>query len=482
MRRAKIVCTLGPATSSIEVLRKMVEAGMDVARLNFSHGSYDDHKQMFEKIRMLSQEVGRPIAILQDLQGPKIRVGKFKDGGIQLVKDDTFIITMEDYEGDQKKVSTTYKELAEDVVAGDILLLDDGLLRFRVTEVNGPEVVVEVEIGGTLKNNKGINLPTAAVSSPSMTEKDRRDLKYGVELGVDYMALSFVRSALDIHQLKAQLPHNSTIKIISKIEKPQGVENLDSIIGVSDGIMIARGDLGVELPPEKVPVIQKRAIVDANKQGKISITATQMLDSMQDNPRPTRAEASDVANAVLDGTDAVMLSGETATGDYPVESVEMMARIIEEVEGSPIYRSLPSLAFIDHLKTFPNAIAKAASTTADELDVLGIAVLTQSGFTARLMMSYRPNKPIIVCTPDPIVYNQLGAYWGVRAHLMSSLEMEGKKGQIEDTASMISDLEKLLCKKYGAKKGDEIIIVFGYPMNHQTETNSMKLHRIGAKS
>ena len=454
---------------------------MDVARLNFSHGTFDDHKEMFDKIRMLSDEVGRPISILQDLQGPKIRVGKFKDGGVALANGTRFIITMEDYLGDENKVSTTYKDLADDVVPGDILLLDDGLLRFRVEAVNGPEVVVIVEVGGILKNNKGINLPTAAISSPSMTEKDLRDLKYGVELGVDYMALSFVRSPLDIHQLKAQLPKDSTIKIISKIEKPQGVQNLDAIIAVSDGIMIARGDLGVEMPPEKVPVIQKRAIVDANKQGKLSITATQMLDSMQDNPRPTRAEASDVANAILDGTDAVMLSGETATGDYPIESVEMMASIIREIEGSPIYKSLPSMDFIEHHKTFPNAIAKAASVSADELDVLGIAVLTQSGFTARLMMTYRPNKPIIVCTPDKQVYNQLAAYWGVQAHLMSSLEMKkGQVEQIQSTESMIENLEKLMRKRYGAKTGDEIIIVFGFPMNSKTETNALKFHRIGS--
>ncbi len=482
MRRAKIVCTLGPATSNIEVLRRMIEAGMDVARLNFSHGTFDDHKNMFDKIRTLSHEVGRPISILQDLQGPKIRVGKFKDGGVALANGSKFIITMEDYLGDEHKVSTTYKELADDVVPGDILLLDDGLLRFRVESVDGPEVTVIVEVGGILKNNKGINLPTAAVSSPSMTEKDIRDLKYGVELGVDYMALSFVRSPLDIHQLKAQLPKDSSIKIISKIEKPQGVKNLEAIIAVSDGIMIARGDLGVELPPEKVPVIQKRAIADANKQGKLSITATQMLDSMQDNPRPTRAEASDVANAILDGTDAVMLSGETATGDYPIESVQMMASIIEEIEGSPIYKSLPSLDFIDHLKTFPNAIAKAASVSADELDVLGITVLTQSGFTARLMMTYRPNKPIIVFTPDETVYNQLAAFWGVRAHLMSSLEMIiGKTEQIESTEMMIEKLENSMRKNYGAKTGDEIIIVFGFPMNSQTETNTLKFHRIGEK-
>lgn len=474
MRRAKIVCTLGPASSDLNVLRKMVEKGMDVARLNFSHGDFEDHKIMFEKIRLLSKEVGRPISILQDLQGPKIRVAKFKEGGVKLENGSRFIITMEDYEGDVNKVSTTYKDLASDVKIGDILLLDDGLLRFRVVDIDGPEVITEVEIGGILKNNKGINLPTAAISSPSMTEKDIQDLKYGIQLGVDFVALSFVRAALDIHQLRARLPKDSLIKIISKIEKPQGVENLKAIIAVSDGIMIARGDLGVELPPEKVPIIQKNALFDAHKQGKLSITATQMLDSMQESPRPTRAEASDVANAVLDGTDAVMLSGETATGSYPVESVEMMAKIIEDVESSSIYKSAPAPGFIQHLKTFPNAVAKAASVAADELDVLGIAVLTVSGFTARLMMTYRPNKPIIACTPYEKVYHQLGAYWGVQAHLMNNSE----NGKEDGTAKVLERIEDLMRKSYNAKTGDEIIVVFGYPMEDHLETNALKFHRI----
>ena len=401
MRRAKIVCTLGPASDQPEVLEKMIRSGLDVARLNFSHGDHDYHRQLFETVRQVSVEVGKPVAILQDLQGPKIRVGKFAHGPVELIEGHEFVITVDDVEGDAERVSTTYKELVQDVEPGDILLLDDGLLRLRAVDVGPYDVRTVVEVGGTLKDNKGINLPTAAVSAPSLTPKDKEDLAFGLELGVDYMALSFVRSALDIHQMKALMPSSGPpIQIISKIEKPQAITDLDNIIAVSDGIMIARGDLGVELPPQRVPMIQKRAIEKANSMGRLSITATQMLESMTENPRPTRAEASDVANAVLDGSDAVMLSGETAAGRYPIESVQMMASIIKEVETTANLEStIPS--FIGHLRTFPNAVARAATTAANELNVKGIVVITQTGSTARLMMTYRPTKPIIACTPTP---------------------------------------------------------------------------------
>ena len=471
MRQAKIVCTLGPASNSPEVLEEMILAGMNVARLNFSHGTHEDHRATYELVRRISSDLDRPVAILQDLQGPKIRVGVFEEGSVELHRGAPFVITTRPVTGTHEEVSTTYKNLPDDIKSGDILLIDDGLLRLRVTEVQGRDVHTVVEIGGILTNNKGINLPTAAISAPSMTEKDKEDLDFGMQLGVDYVALSFVRSALDIHQLRSQLPKDRAdeVMIISKIEKPQAIAELDEIIAVSDGIMIARGDLGVEMPPQKVPMLQKMAITKANEMSRISITATQMLESMTKNPRPTRAEASDVANAILDGTDAVMLSGETAMGKYPVESVRMMSSIIEEVEGSVDYSSGPEPEFISHLKTFPNAVARAATIAADELNVTGIVVLTNSGSTARLMMTYRPTKPIIACAPNERVYHQMAMYWGVDSYQIRMLH---------STDRMLEHVEQLMYEQRGAKEGDEIIVVMGSPAGGGTETNLIKLHRL----
>jgi pyruvate kinase len=471
MRRAKIICTIGPASNSPDVLREMIEAGMDVARLNFSHGTHEQHRETYERIRSVSEEVGKPVAILQDLQGPKIRVGQFAEGPVILENGDEFTVTTRDVEGDASIVSTTYGGLPRDVEVGDTLLLDDGLLRLEVTEVTQKDVVTRVLVGGKLSNNKGINLPTSKVSAPSLTEKDKRDLKFGIDLGVDYVALSFVRSALDIHQLQALLPdeNRQRIKVISKIEKPQAIGELDDIISVSDGIMIARGDLGVEMPPQEVPMIQKKAINQAASLGRLSITATQMLESMTENPRPTRAEASDVANAIMDGSDAVMLSGETAIGEYPVESVRMMANIIEEVERSDMYRDSPSPEFLEHLKTFPNAVSRSAAIAGDELTVDGIVVLTWSGSTARLLMTYRPSKPIIACTPSPRVRNQLALFWGVEPYLIEMMD---------NTNMMLERVEELMVQERGATSGDEVIVVMGSPTGEHTETNLIKFHRI----
>jgi pyruvate kinase len=471
IRRAKIVCTLGPASNKPEVLKEMIQAGLDVARLNFSHGAHADHRAVYQMVRHISHEVGRPVAILQDLQGPKIRVGKFKDGGVELIAGKKFCITAEDLQGNAERVSTTYKELPRDVHPGDQLLLDDGLLALRVLHVKGEEVWTEVEIGGTLKNNKGINLPNSAVSAPSMTTKDKEDLKLGLELGVDYVALSFVRSALDIHMLQA-LMAGARCKplIIAKIEKPQAISELGAIIDVADGIMIARGDLGVELPPEKVPMIQKQGIRQAMAAGKITITATQMLESMTQNPRPTRAEASDVANAIMDGTDAVMLSGETASGKYPVRAVEMMARIVSEVENSPHYKS-PSVTGIQHdLRTFPNAAARGATVAADELGVQAIVAFTESGRTARLLTAYRPRREIIACSPNLDVVRKLALCWGISPFLIN---------RMDNTDDMIVAVERLLRKERVARPGDEVIIVMGTPVGAQAETNLIKFHRLG---
>lgn len=449
----------------------MIKAGMNVARLNFSHGTHEYHQQIHHTVREVSGRLDESVAILQDLQGPKIRVGRFEEGPVLLEEGDEFTVSIEDVPGTRERVSTTYNQLTRDVDAGDVLLLDDGLLRLEAVEVTETEVRTVVQIGGPLGDNKGINLPTASISAPSLTEKDKRDLKFGVELGVDYVALSFVRSALDIHQLKALLPANERhpTKIIAKIEKPQAVNELQDIISIADGIMIARGDLGVELPPQKVPLIQKEAIQQANELGRLSITATQMLESMTEHPRPTRAEASDVANAILDGTDAVMLSGETAAGKYPVESVRMMASILEEVERGPMARSHPGPEFIRHLKTFPNAVAKAATIAADELNVDAIVVFTESGSTARLMMTYRPTKTIVACTPNDRVFRQMALFWGCKPCRIEMLEKQDE---------ILRRVEQLMRDRYQLKSGDEIIVVMGYPAGHGSETNMIKFHYI----
>jgi pyruvate kinase len=446
-------------------------AGMDMARLNFSHGTHEYHQQLYDTVRSVSEEVGKPVPILQDLQGPKIRIGEIENEPVQLEEGETFSITTEkQIKGTAKKASTTYEKLPDDVTVGDILLLDDGLIRVEVTGVKGGVIETVVQVGGPLKSNKGINCPTTAITAPSLTEKDIEDLKFGMELGVDYVALSFVRSALDIHQLRAVMPDElgDRIPAIAKVEMPEAIEELDDIISVGDGIMIARGDLGVELPPQKVPMIQKRAIRRANEVGRISITATQMLESMTEHPRPTRAEASDVANAVLDGTDAVMLSGETAAGKYPVESVEMMANIIEEVEDNPDSPATSqSPKFIKELNTFPNATAKSAVVAADELDVEAIVVLTQSGATARLLMTYRPSKPILACTPDRKVYHQMGLFWGVESFQMDIPET---------TETMLERVETFMREQREAASGDEIVLVMSSPVD--AETNLIKFHRL----
>ena len=473
MRRAKIVCTLGPASSDPEILKQMIQAGLDVARLNFSHGTHDDHRRMYEMVRSLSDEVGKPVAILQDLQGPKIRVGKFENGSIELKTGDRLIITTEPVEGNQERVSTTYPNLPNDVNIGSVLLLDDGLLRLSVVQVTGHEVHTVVEVGGILKNNKGINLPGVNVSAPSLTDRDKDDLELGLELGVDYVALSFVRAALDMHMLRARIGDRyKAPKLIAKIEKPEAVQELDAIIAVSDGIMIARGDLGEELPPEKVPMFQKHAILQATRQGCLTITATQMLDSMTNNPRPTRAEASDVANAILDGSGAVMLSGETASGRYPVETIRMMDRIIREVEQSPAYTNFkaPTPQTGAMRGGFTDAVARAATVAADDLGVKALVAFTESGRTARLLTSYRPSKKIIACTPNSDVLHKLQLYWGV---VPATIE---RKNTIDD---MVLAVERLLQDKGLAIAGDEVIIIMGTPFGVGAETNLIKFHRVG---
>jgi pyruvate kinase len=469
MRRAKIVCTLGPASSSAERIGELIDAGMNVARLNFSHGDHQDHLKLFQTVRSEAERRGRAVAILCDLQGPKIRVGRFKDGQVPLKAGESFIITTQDVEGTAGRVSTTYAGLPQDVRIGDHLLLDDGLLTLAVTDIVDHEVHTVVITGGILKNNKGINLPNVEVSAPALTEKDRKDLSLALRLGADYIALSFVRKPEDI-QLAQSLAtaDEQRIPIIAKIEKPQAIDCLEDIIDVADGIMVARGDLGVEMGPEKVPLIQKRIIDLTNSRGKLVITATQMLESMMHNPRPTRAEASDVANAVLDGTDAVMLSGETAAGKYPIETVKTMARIITEIETSPAYYTRMSMPDFD-LPVEANAIAHAAVIAAQRLGLGTIAVVTGSGGAARLMSEYRPQARIIALTSSEQTYRRLAPYWGVTPiHFPLAAT----------TDELLSTVERVLREHDLAQPGEKVVVTAGLPVGSGVMTNTLQLHNM----
>jgi pyruvate kinase len=405
MPRAKIVCTLGPASSTSERIGELIDAGMNVARLNFSHGSHEDHAKMLQIVRAEADRRNKAVAVLLDLQGPKIRVGKFANGQIELKPGAALTITTDtSVIGDEKRVSTTYAQLPLDVKPGDQLLLDDGYLSLAVTDVDHKEVRTVVVTGGVLKNNKGINLPGVEVSAPALSEKDRTDIGFALRYGVDYVALSFVRRPEDVLEAKRLLTvDNVSIPVIAKIEKPQALDRLIEIIEVTDGVMVARGDLGVDLGPEKVPLWQKRIIEETNKRGKIVITATQMLESMITQARPTRAEASDVANAVLDGTDALMLSGETASGSHPVEAVRTMARIIEEIEKSAYYRANIDVPMID-LANSANAIAHAAVSAAKAMKLKTIVVVSDSGGAARLVSEYRPEAHLVCLTTDEVTF------------------------------------------------------------------------------
>ena len=470
MRKSKIVCTLGPASGTGERIGALIDAGMDVARLNFSHGDRDTHRRTFATVRAEADRRGRPVAVLLDLQGPKIRIGTFADGAVVLAPGDAFVITTDgSVVGDRHRVSTTYAGLPNDVKKGDRILLDDGYLSLSVVDVRDTEVATVVVDGGTLRNRKGINLPGVNVSAPALTEKDRADLAFGVSLGVDYIALSFVRSPEDVIEAKRLATAGDVrIPIIAKIEKPEAIERLADIIDVADGLMVARGDLGVELGPEKVPLIQKRIIEMTNAKGKVVITATQMLESMIREPRPTRAAASDVANAVLDGTDALMLSGETAVGEHPVAAVRTMARIIAEIEHSPDFRSRLDRPQLD-LRVSANAIAHAASVAATQMAAKTIAVVTGSGGAARLMSEYRPEALIAALTTDEVTFRRLALYWGVRPIQVSPAVT---------TDEMIDVVEAVLSENRLAQPGDWVVITMGAPIGAGETTNMLKIHRM----
>ncbi|SHI27646.1 pyruvate kinase [Streptomyces sp. 3214.6] len=472
MRRAKIVCTLGPATDSYDQLKALVDAGMDVARFNLSHGTHAEHEERYHRVRKASDESGHSVGILADLQGPKIRLGHFAEGPVLLERDDTFTITVEEgVAGDGKHCGTTHAGLAEDVTPGERILVDDGKVCLEVTDVDGPHVHTRVVEGGVISDHKGLNLPGVAVSVPALSKKDEEDLRWALRTGFDVIALSFVRSGrdiLDVHRIMDE--EGRRLPVIAKVEKPQAVENIDEIVAAFDGIMVARGDLGVEMPLEQVPIVQKRAIKLAKRNAKPVIVATQMLDSMIENSRPTRAEASDVANAVIDGTDAVMLSGETSVGKHAVQTVRTMAKIVEAAEEDILAKGLPPLTESNKPRTQGGAVARAAAEIGDFLGAKFLVAFTQSGDTVRRLSRYRSPIPLLAFTPEPATRSQLNLTWGVETFL----------GPLADsTDAMVDQVDELLLKYGRCEKGDVVVITAGSPPGVSGATNLVRVHHIG---
>ncbi|WP_417562521.1 pyruvate kinase [Microbacterium sp.] len=468
MRRAKIVATLGPATSSYEMVRAIIDAGVDVARFNLSHGDYSVHEKNFANVRKAADDAGRPVAALVDLQGPKIRLGKFADGPHELEPGDVFKITTEDILGTKEIVGTTFTGLPQDVKPGDFLLIDDGKVRVQVEATDGTVVTTRVVVGGAVSNNKGINLPGVAVNVPALSEKDEADLRWGLRIGADIIALSFVRDAHDVervHEIMAE--EKRRVPVIAKIEKPQAVEHLEEIIDAFDGIMVARGDLGVELPLEAVPIVQKRAVELCRRMAKPVIVATQMLESMISSPVPTRAETSDVANAVLDGADAVMLSGETSVGEYPVVVVETMARIVASTEDHGLERILP---LGTTPKTQGGAITAAALEVAEFIDAKYLCIFTESGDTARRMSRLRPKMPMIAFTPVPEIRRRMALTWGIHSALVE---------HVAHTDLMFHQVDDFLLGDQLAEVGDKVVVVSGSPPGIVGSTNDIRVHRVG---
>jgi pyruvate kinase len=468
VRRAKIVCTLGPAVDSPGAITRLVEAGMDVARLNMSHGNHDDHRRRYDLVRAASDSTGHGVGIVADLQGPKIRLETFAGGKAKLAVGDEFVITTREVTGDATICSTTYKGLPGDVAEGDPILVDDGKLRLRVVKVEGDDVTTRVEVGGKVSDHKGLNLPGVAVSVPALSEKDIDDLRWALRTSVDYVALSFVRSAADAEDVRRIMREEGVIlPIIAKIEKPQAIDNLDEIVEAFDAFMVARGDLGVECPLEDVPFLQKRVIDKARRNAKPVIVATQMLESMIDNPRPTRAEASDVANAVLDGADAVMLSGETSVGAYPIETVETMARIVASTED----HELAMMAAIDwQPKTRGGVIAKAAAEVAERVGASYLVSFTQSGDSARRLARYRGRIPMLAFTPEAKVRSQLSLSWGVETFLTNP---------VEHTDEMVRQVDEALLEIGRVEEGEQVVIIAGSPPSIPGSTNALRIHRMG---
>ena len=468
-KKTKIVCTIGPASESAETLKQLIDEGMNVCRLNFSHGSYDEHQARIDTIKKVRNEVKRPIAILLDTKGPEIRTGNFNKDEVTLNAGQKFTITMDDVVGDETKCTVSYKELVDDVNVNDRILIDDGLIELVVLSKYKKDILCEVKNTGIVKNKKGVNVPNVKINLPAITQKDKEDIIFGIKNDIDYIAASFVRKASDVLAIREVLENNGgqNIKIISKIESQEGVDNIDEILEVSDGIMVARGDLGVEIPTEEIPMVQKEIIKKCNSLSKYVITATQMLDSMIRNPRPTRAEVTDVANAIFDGTDAIMLSGETAAGKYPVEAVKTMAKIARATEESFDYELIlrQKKAFMQ--PTITNAISHATCTTAMDLKAKAIITATSGGYTARMVSSYRPFAPIIASTNDEKTYRQMSLYWGVFAILNT------ESGSAED---VIDSSVQLSLEKNAIEPGDLVVITAGVPVGKSGTTNLLRVH------
>ena len=467
MRKTKIVCTIGPASATREILGRMMDAGMNVARLNFSHGTREEHAAKIALIRQIAKEKGLPIAILQDLAGPKIRTGAFASGSILLKTGDEFILTARDVPGNEKEVGLTYRELPQDVKVGDTLLLADGALELQVEKVENVDIHCRVILGGKLSSHKGINLPSRSIRAPILTNKDYEDLAFGLAQGVDYVALSFVRSASDIEVARAYMRAQGKVRpLIAKIEKHEALDELDEIMGAVDGVMVARGDLGVDIPPEQVPTAQRMIIDKANFAGKPVITATQMLKSMTDAPRPTRAEVSDVANAVLEGTDAVMLSEESAMGQYPVEAVAMMAKIAEEAE-----KGFPHAAWWQRLRQVQTtdeseALARAACSLAEAIGAQALVIATQTGGTARLAAKTRPLQPILAATTESDAFCRLALVWGVRPMMIQPVDL---------LINQYAEMHRAAKETGLVKAGDSVVTTAGFPVGKAGASNLIKV-------
>lgn len=471
MRKTKIVCTIGPASQDEEILREIIRAGMNVARFNFSHGDHEEHGRKLERVRRISRELNLPVAVLLDTRGPEIRLCDFEGGKAELTEGQKFTLTTEDIMGTAEKASITYKNLVNDVKPGNSILIDDGLIGMKVEEVTGNEIICTVLNGGPVSNHKGINVPGAKLSMPFIDRKDRNDIIYACEMGFDFIAASFVRGREDILEIREILnQYNSKIQIIAKIESMQGIENLTEIIEVSDGIMVARGDMGVEIPLEEVPIIQKKIIKMAVHAGKHVITATQMLDSMMKHPRPTRAETTDVANAIYDGTTAIMLSGETANGDYPLESLQTMARIAERTEQDIDYtarmRKADATLFQQDITS---SICHATCSIAAELNAAAIISVTMSGFTSSMVARFKPNCPIIGCTTSRLVWRQMNLQWGVKPLLIA------EENTSED---LFREAVDAALEAGYVKKGDRVVLTAGMPLGVSGRTNMLRVVEI----
>ena len=472
MKKTKIICTIGPASEDPKIIEQLIKSGMNAARLNFSHGDHDEHGSRIKNIKMLREKLDLPVAIILDTKGPEIRTGIFKQGRVELNEGQPFTFTSREVEGDEKICSVSYKNLPYDVKPGDTILVDDGLVGFRIDGVDDCcDIKCTVLNGGIIGDHKGINLPGVTINLPAMTEKDVDDILFGIENGVDIIAASFVRSASDVLAIRNLVENNTKDKIliISKIENREGVSNIDEIIKCSDGIMVARGDLGVEIPVEEVPLVQKMVIQKCNKAGKPVVTATQMLDSMIRNPRPTRAEATDVANAIFDGTDCIMLSGETANGRYPVESVKAMARIAEKTESALNYEEMLEKRKITGCVNVPDAISYAACTTASELGVSAIITTTMTGATAKRVSKFRPKQPIIAVTPSWSVARKLSVVWGVYPVLTQKVKTSDEVINVSVNRALETGF---------IKKGELVVIAAGIPVGLTGATNMIKVHMV----